>query len=502
MRFFIFILICISIWLNLLSASPQEKEDVFINLTKTEENYTRITLRTRNAPLLKIMKKVAEEIRFEINFPNDLEKKLSGKKVDIILVKRELGEVFEILTGIANCIFRVNSKSRQILVFNPQKREVFERDIITKYKKLLLLNMPKQKKAKIYLTMATFLYLNNKPELALVECNAFYNQLPDHELMSYNLILMAKCYLKLENYEKAKRYITQFLNDFPKHKLKTQAFLLLGKCHFQLKDFEKAKRVYKYLLNVKDAQQKAIVQFRLAQTYQKQAEYLKASNIYSEIEKQLPPNFQTQALYNRIVCLFIIGDNKKALEIIEYFYSKFIKNDLSLKVRILHARILFKNKKYFMSYYILKTLLTSKNEEVQYEAALYSAKSLKQLGLLERAIAILEKFKNNSRNNNFTYPLIYELGILYQELRRWNLAKSNFKTLSGKYSKITYVKILECDYNSRNYMGCLDNFNLFKTELIGTPFLKNASYLAGQSLLKLGKLEKAKEMFEGKWKGN
>ncbi|MDP2301331.1 MAG: tetratricopeptide repeat protein [Ignavibacteria bacterium] len=253
----------------------------------------------------------------------------------------------------------------------------------------------------------------------------------NNKFIDYTIYSLANVYEKLGDYTSAVTYYDELLSYFKDSPLASAAQIRIGLCYFKLKEYDSSiLELRSPLITNLDNDKQAETLYLLANSYYRVGEYDNAAKTYLEIVSKFPN-------------IPIVRDARYAL-----------------------AWSYFQQKKYADANKIFNTL-TDKDDSLAVKAFYWKSESLRYLGNENEALRSYEDFIKRYPNNILTYAVQYQIGVLYYNSKKYELALNLLENACNSPDEVIQSKAYtlrgEIQLQQKKYQQAVELFKMIET---------------------------------------
>jgi tetratricopeptide (TPR) repeat protein len=253
----------------------------------------------------------------------------------------------------------------------------------------------------------------------------------NNKFIDYTIYSLANLYEKLGDYTSAVTYYDELLSYFKESSLASAAQIRIGICYFKLKEYDSSiLELRSPLIANLDNDKQAETLYLLANSYYRVGEYENASKTYLEIVSRFPN-------------IPIVRDARYAL-----------------------AWSYFQQKKYADANRIFNTL-TEGNDSLTVNSFYWKSEALRYLGNDNEALKSYEDFLKRYPNTELSYAVQYQIGVLYYNNKKFELATKLLENASESPDEIVQSKAYtlrgEIQLQQKKYQQAVELFKMIET---------------------------------------
>jgi tetratricopeptide (TPR) repeat protein len=271
----------------------------------------------------------------------------------------------------------------------------------------------------------------------------------DHEA----LLALARTYRKNGDFTKAVAVYERFIKDYPGDPNVPSVYLELGRTLRALGAYKQAIARFYSVLNStlklpEDSQDQyrqlaRTAQYEIAETYFQTGEYEQANRYFSRLKLlDLAPEDRARAHFKSVYALSLAGENDKAIAGLTSFIAQYPEDENIPEAQYLLSRSLRKVGRTQDSLRATLELLKSRDREGTRDQKRWSywqrktgnqlANEFYQAGDFTSAMVIYQSLAQLSSDPAWNLPVLYQTGLCYERLRRFDKARECYETIVGR----------------------------------------------------------------------
>ncbi|MBU0633949.1 MAG: tetratricopeptide repeat protein [Candidatus Omnitrophica bacterium] len=140
---------------------------------------------------------------------------------------------------------------------------------------------------------AMSLLLNSDYDGAIGECKRLEEDFPAGPLRGEIMLLEGNCYMSLDDYEQARKFLKKAI-PYAEKALLEEVYITIADSYFSQQKYEDAVSIYKQLIEKKGEQDAKLcsLYFKIGRSYQKMSKWTDAEYYFSKLKKGFPKSFE------------------------------------------------------------------------------------------------------------------------------------------------------------------------------------------------------------------
>ena len=502
-----------------------EREDLFIK--RREGNYGTIlySIKADLVSMEDILQTLASVSEKKIIIDEDIDKEEIASVLSIYLKDAPLVDIIDVILG-AKGLEPIISESL-IFVTLPAKLNVvtsygyYQDKAIQAYQKAMIKYPEYEGIAQAYYELGNFYLASDFPSIALQEYRTIAANYSDHPLAKKSKFNEGKCYVELDDLEKARASYLGYVQRYPNESNVDDTYLIVGDLWRKQGNHEKAIENYNFVIKeYHDRDAVIFAHMRLGEVYLDAGDYSLALQTFlgmkekfqSESDMQayqsgdtilasdrliLPDEVRYELEYQIGNCYYLLGKYNDAISTLNNFVFYEKSNDVLEKAYYKLADCFFKTEDYLTAFQLYKGALAEHpDSSLSLQGLLYSGRSLRLMKMLDSAVEILNQGLSRYPNSIYAESIKFEIGLCHLDDENNKRAFDVFKRIAErKKDKALAVKANifagVCLARDKQFEKAIENYREVLGGEVTEEQMNWVSGLIGDSYSELGLLTEA-----------
>lgn len=460
-----------------------------------------------SAPLSRVLCEITEKAGRQFRVDEDLRHRLDGEVVSCFLKDRQLEEILEYITGQVGLTYTLDETELAVTTLTDLTRGdwlAMKEEAVKAFRRSLY-RFGHEVAPKAYFEISRLHYLSGDYNAAISPARTLILEYPEFSQIPIALLNIGKCYMELEDFRKAREFLTELVNNYTHHPASQEGMVLRARCLWREGNPAAAQLALRSMRQqFPDSPLRYEGDVILARILSSVQEFEPVIALLNEIDVSTveQPGTAVSILLLKGEAFLRSGDADSAVATAEEMLKTFPGDVREKDACYLLAEAYLEQGRYFLA---LSACMTLKEQfpDSRVDPFLYltAAESLKQMDLYERALQWLEEgVEHCVVLTQDTYAMYMFLGNLLFEMKKYERAKVVFK-------KVTECTVLEKDANvmyvrsqlkQKDYYDALRTLNdLMDRAEFDPPYKSELCKIAGDCFLALGDADAAIHALQG-----
>jgi tetratricopeptide (TPR) repeat protein len=380
--------------------------------------------------------------------------------------------------------------------------------------------------AQAYYELGNFYLASNFPSIALQEYRTVSANYSDHPLAKKSKFNEGKCYVKLDDLEKARGSYLNYVLRYPNESNVDDTYLIIGDLWRKQGNYEKAIESYNFVIKeYHDSDTVISAHMRLGKTHLDAGDYSLALQTFLDMKEKFQSESDIQAYQtedtilasDRLImpdevryeleyqignCYYLFGDYNEAISALSNFVFYEKGNDVQEKAYYKLADCFFRTGDFLTAFQLYKgALAVYPDSSLSSQGFLYSGKSLRLMKMLDSAVEILNQGLSKYPDGIYAESIKFEIGLCHLDDENNKRAFDIFKRIAErKKDKDLAVKANifagVCLGRDKQYEKAIENYRKILDGEVTEKQRNWVSGLIGDSYSELGLLTEAVKAYQ------
>ena len=438
-----------------------ENEDLSINRKKGNYGTVLYSIKADLISMEDILQTLASASRKKIIIDEDIDKEEIASVISIYLKNTPLVDIIDVILG-AKGLEPIISENL-IFVTLPAKLNVvssygyYQDKAIQAYQKAMIKYPDYEGIAQAYYELGNFYLASNFPSIALQEYKTVTANYSDHPLAKKSKFNEGRCYVKLDDLEKARVSFLDYVQRYPNESNVDDTYLIIGDLWRKQGNYEKAIENYNYVIKeYHDSDTVIFAHMRLGKAYLDAGDYSLALQTFLDMKEKFQSESEIQAYQSgdtiltsdRLIlpdevryeleyqignCYYLFGKYNEAISTLNNFVFYEESNDVLDKAYYKLADCFFKTGDFLTAFQLYKGALAEyPDSSLSSQGFLYSGKSLRLMKMLDSAVEILNQGLSKHPDGIYAESIKFEIGLCHLDDENNKRAFDIFKKIAER----------------------------------------------------------------------
>lgn len=438
-----------------------ENEGLSINRKKGNYGTILYSIKADLISMDLVLQTLASTCRKKIIIDEDIDKEEIASVISINLEDAPLIDIIDVILG-AKGLEPIISENL-IFVTLPAKLNVvssygyYQDKAIQAYQKAMIKYPDYKGIAQAYYELGNFYLASNFPSIALQEYRTVSANYSDHPLAKKSKFNEGKCYVKLDDLEKARGSYLDYVLRYPNESNVDDTYLIIGDLWRKQGNYEKAIESYNFVIKeYHDSDSVISAHMRLGKTHLDAGDYSLALQTFLDMKGKFQSESDIQAYQpedtiltsDRLImpdevryeleyqignCYYLFGDYNEAISALSNFVFYEKGNDVQEKAYYKLADCFFRTGDFLTALQLYKgALAVYPDSSLSSQGFLYSGKSLRLMNMLDSAVEILNQGLSKYPDGIYSESIKFEIGLCHLDDENNKRAFDIFKRIAER----------------------------------------------------------------------